>query len=156
MPLSNLLYTFFFLKFEQISYLAPEIVNIMTICLFPITIVANIFKTCGTVLTVTYHYSEILKSSKIDIAHIPREYPMSPCLFVWTRDHAFGSITFTVFSPISTQAGTRLPHWLTLIFRAFLYVCLLSIWTFVLHILSILIIVLQFITKQIRLLSYKN
>lgn len=34
--------------------------------------------------------------------------------------------------------------------------CLLSIWTFVLHILSILIIVLQFITKQIRLLSYKN
>lgn len=85
MPLSNLLYTFFFLKFEQISYLAclaPEIVNIITICLFPITIVANIFKTCGTVLTVTYHYSEILKSSKIDIAHIPREYPMSPCLFV--------------------------------------------------------------------------
>lgn len=82
MPLSNLLYTFFFLKFEQISYLAPEIVNIITICLFPITIVANIFKTCGTVLTVAYHYSELLKSSKIDIAHIPREYPMSPCLFV--------------------------------------------------------------------------
>lgn len=82
MPLSNLLYTFFFLKFEQISYLAPEIVNIITICFFPITIVANIFKTCGTVLTVAYHYSELLKSSKIDIAHIPREYPMSPCLFV--------------------------------------------------------------------------
>lgn len=109
MPLSNLLhFTHFFL--EQISYLAPEIVNIITICLFPITIVANIFKTWGTGLTVTYHYSEILKSSKIDIAHIPREYPMSPCLFVQTRDHAFGSITFTVFSPISTQAGTRLPH----------------------------------------------
>lgn len=81
MPLSNLLhFTHFFL--EQISYLAPGIVNIITICLFPITIVANIFKTCGTVSTVTYHYSEILKSSKIDIAHIPREYPMSPCLFV--------------------------------------------------------------------------